>query len=202
MDPVGVLTLDILCIFHLIVSGGWYVAVAVFQNRVSWFMSGSLVFTHVTLGALLVIRIIRVLMVRYAYRVLRFLKYSGKLDSSLRPQMWPREAGIAVLVLSVLALVGLGCYLASVIMAKYRPDSPSDPVVRTLAHALWTEELATPILVLCMLSATIGLHITDIVIASMVVFSSNTEARQEEEEQERFIDDRDASDIELMESLI
>lgn len=188
MTPIGQGGLSLLCLFHVIVSGMWLVAISCFHNRVSWFFSGALVFTHVslgtpycdgfsfpshvvTLGLLVMTRVMATIQLRLLYRVRK--EMGRKLSRALLPHAWPREAAMGLLVTAVLALPFLACYMAQIIYAKVRPTGSSDNVVRQLAEAMWVSEAAVPIIALVMIALTVVLHVADIVIASVVIYQSN-----------------------------
>jgi hypothetical protein len=157
----------------MIVSGMWLVAVSCFHNRVSWFFSGALVFTHVSLGLLVMTRVLATLQLRLLYRVRK--EMGRKLSSALRPHAWPREAAIGLVATAVLALTFLACYMAQIIYAKVRPTGSTDNVVRQLAEAMWVSEAAVPIIALIMIALTMALHVADIIIGSVVIYQGNHE---------------------------
>ncbi len=194
VEPVGQHGLNVLCILHFIITLGWTVGVSVFQNRVAWFMSGMLAPTHMILMLLLMTRIYRTLFVRLAYRIVRTANLKI-LPAHLRPAVWPRESIVGLIILSVTGLPLLGCYMASMLFAKYYPASPADWTIKILTSAMWNEEPATPIIVLCMVSATVVLHLVDFIIGCVMYAHDNQRLKfQDASELIDLKDDNDEDD--------
>ena len=148
--------LGVWTIVHFALSMTWYLAVLIAQTNVLWFMSGSLVFTHGVTFLLL--------------------------SASANKELTQRAAGM-VLGCALFAQLAIGCYSANLFYAKYHPDTRVDaPLTRQLAHAMWEQTPATPILVLVLLGCTALLHIADVVVAGNILCAEEDEAEEREAE--------------------
>ena len=125
-----------LAVPHVVLSTAWFLCGLIWQNRVVWFASGTLVPFYLATGLLI--------LARHMWRTLPYLAW-----------------GVAVL--DALSFVPVGFYAANIITAYTGPGDSPDATTRALANQLWNNEPGLPILALSLLGAMAVLQLATIV---------------------------------------
>jgi hypothetical protein len=185
---------------HLVLFFGWVFSVSIVVNEPAWFMSGALGLTFAACTIFVVmIPHMRTLTLRNQDTVKNLVTlqpertglFAVPAPSALQTRILAEFVHLPVpeidaasarnlLIVAVLGLPTLIWYMINTLFAKFHPELSTNTTTRLLATALWKNNPGSTIVVLVLQSATLLLHLVDIIVA-VIALRENTELKKDTE---------------------